>query len=212
MDRLEFTEGARVIGADGVTIGTVDTVDPASQPPTLLVRLDGSDDIAGIPVEDVDLQRSTASEVRLAIPGADLRRSAAITEEDDAGHMTLPVHAEVLVPHVHEERQGRVLVHKRVETHPVEERIELEHEVVEVEHVPIGEDIDEVPPVRQEGDTTVVPVVEEILVVEKRLRLVEEVRITKRVEVATETIRDELRREVVDIDEERAEDLDRDMR
>ena len=36
-----------------------------------------------------------------------------------------------------------------------------------------------------------------------RLRLVEEVRITKRSQVVTETIRDELRRETIDIDEER---------
>jgi stress response protein YsnF len=34
--------------------------------------------------------------------------------------------------------------------------------------------------VRQEGDTTVIPVVEEVVVVEKRLRLVEAVRISKR--------------------------------
>lgn len=33
---------------------------------------------------------------------------------------------------------------------------------------------------RQEGATTIVPVVEEVVVVEKRLKLVEELRITKR--------------------------------
>lgn len=206
MDRLEFTEGARVTGADGVTIGVVDTVDPASQPPTLLVRLDGTDEIAGIPARDVDFEQSTASEVRLTIPGADLLLTAAATEDGDKGHLTMPVHAEVLVPHRHEEPQGRVLIHKRVETHPVEEQIELEREVVEVEHVPVGDDVDDVPAVRQEGDTTVVPVVEEYLVVEKRLRLVEEVRITKRLQVDTETVRDELRREVIDVEEERERD------
>lgn len=203
MDRLEFTEGARVIGADGVTIGTVDTVDVAHQPPTLHVRLDGSGQVAGVPAADVDLRQSTADEVHLSISGADLLQLAETAEERDEGHMTLPVHAEVLEPHVHDVPQGRVLIHKRVETQPVEEEIELEHEVVDVERVPIGEDIPEIPPVRQEGDTTVVPVVEEILVVEKRLRLVEEVRITKRSQVVTETIRDELRRETIDIDEER---------
>ncbi|MCU0893405.1 MAG: YsnF/AvaK domain-containing protein [Rhodospirillales bacterium] len=33
---------------------------------------------------------------------------------------------------------------------------------------------------RQEGDTTIIPVFEEVVVVEKRLKLVEEVRLTKR--------------------------------
>jgi stress response protein YsnF len=206
MDRLEFNEGARVTGADGIMIGTVDTVDPASQPPSLLVRLDGSDRVAGVPARDVDLARSTADEVRLKVDGAGLLRAAEKTVEGDEGHMTIPLVSEVLVPRVHEERQGRVLIHKRVETHPVEQEIELEHEVVDIERVPVGEDVDDIPPVRQEGETTVVPVVEEVLVVEKRLRLVEEVRITKRVEIGSETVRDELRREVVDVDEERAED------
>jgi stress response protein YsnF len=39
--------------------------------------------------------------------------------------------------------------------------------------------VDDVPPVRQEGDVTIVPVVEEILVVERRLVLKEEVRIRR---------------------------------
>ena len=206
MDRLEFNRGARVFGADGVIVGAVDTVDPASQPPSLLVRLEGSGETAGIPAGDVDLEQSTSDEVVLKIAGGALLRSAEATEEGDEGHMTIPVHAEVLVPHVHEERQGRVLIHKRVETHPVEDRIELEYEVVDIERVPIGEDVDAFPPVRQEGDTTIVPVVEEVLVIEKRLRLVEEVRITKRMEIETETVRDELRREVIEIDEERESD------
>lgn len=206
MDRLEFNEGARVTGADGVAIGTLSTIDPASQPPSLLVRLDGSDQVAGVPAADVDFERSTADEVVLKIDGNALLNSAAATVEQDEGHMTIPLHAEELVPHVREERQGRVLIHKRVETHPVEQEVELEREVVEIERVPIGQEVDDMPAVRQEGDTTVVPVVEEILVLEKRLRLVEEVRITKRVEVDTETVRDELRREVVDVEEEREGD------
>ncbi len=206
MDRIEVNEGARVVGADGITVGVVDTVDTASQPPTLLVRLAGSDQVAGIPARDVDFRRTTADAVHLTIAGADLLRSAEATTEQDAGHMTLPVHGEELELHVQERPQGRVLIHKRVETHPVEQEIELEREVVDIERVPVGEDVADIPPVRQEGDTTIVPVVEEILVVEKRLRLVEEVRITKRAEGATETIRDELRREVIEVDEEREED------
>lgn len=55
----------------------------------------------------------------------------------------------------------------------------LMHERVEVEHVAIGRQIDAVPPVREEDDVTVIPIVEEILVIEKRLVLKEEVRIRR---------------------------------
>ena len=39
--------------------------------------------------------------------------------------------------------------------------------------------VDAAPPIREEGDTIIIPIVEEIMVVEKRLVLREEVRITR---------------------------------
>ena len=53
-------------------------------------------------------------------------------------------------------------------------------EQVNIERVPIDRFVDAPLPVRQEGETTIIPVVEEVVVVEKRLKLVEEVRLTKR--------------------------------
>jgi stress response protein YsnF len=50
---------------------------------------------------------------------------------------------------------------------------------VEIGRVPVGRPVDTMPPVRQEGDTTIVPVVEEIIVVGRRLILKEEVRIRR---------------------------------
>ena len=54
--------------------------------------------------------------------------------------------------------------------------VELLSERARVERVPIGRFVDAVPEARREGDTWIVPVVEEVLV--KRLRLVEELRVT----------------------------------
>jgi stress response protein YsnF len=51
----------------------------------------------------------------------------------------------------------------------------LARDEVQVEKVIINQQIDAIPPVREEGDTIVVPVVEEILVVERRLMLKEEI-------------------------------------
>ena len=55
----------------------------------------------------------------------------------------------------------------------------LAHERVEIERVAICRTVDAVPPVREEGDTTIMPVVEEVVVVERRLVLKEEIRIRR---------------------------------
>ena len=75
---------------------------------------------------------------------------------------------------------GRVRVSKRVNerVEVVDEPVLLEE--VHVERVPVDRVVDGPVPVRYEGDTMIVPLFEEVLVVEKRLVLKEELRITKR--------------------------------
>ena len=53
-------------------------------------------------------------------------------------------------------------------------------EEIEVERVPVDRWVEAAVPVRQEGDTTIISLHEEVIVVEKRLRVTEEVRITRR--------------------------------
>ena len=55
----------------------------------------------------------------------------------------------------------------------------LTHERVEIEHVPVGRYVDAVPPIREEGDLTIMPIVEEVVVVERKLLLREEVHIRR---------------------------------
>ena len=55
----------------------------------------------------------------------------------------------------------------------------LNHERVQIDRIPIGRQVDAVPPVRQEGDTTILSVVEESIVIERRLILKEEVHIRR---------------------------------
>jgi stress response protein YsnF len=55
----------------------------------------------------------------------------------------------------------------------------LTRESVEVERVPVGQIVDRAPQVREEGDTLIIPVMEEVLVVERRLILKEEVRVRR---------------------------------
>lgn len=72
---------------------------------------------------------------------------------------------------------GRLRV--RTVTREREETVEvpLTREHIEVERVPIGREIEAMPESRQEGDTTIVPVVEEVVVTRRKLVLKEEVRL-----------------------------------
>lgn len=76
---------------------------------------------------------------------------------------------------------GKVRVSTRTELVDELAQATLEHQAVDVERVAIGRQIDVAPEVRTEGDLTIIPVVEEILVVEKRLFLKEELHIRRRV-------------------------------
>lgn len=95
---------------------------------------------------------------------------------------------DVVVPVV--EEQAAILKRRKL-TEGVRVRTVVREEEAVVDEPLVGEDVAvervkldrwvEAPvPVRQEGDTTVLTLLEEVVVVEKRLRAVEEVRITKR--------------------------------
>lgn len=73
----------------------------------------------------------------------------------------------------------RIAKQLEIEEHIVNEL--LQHQHCEIERRPVNRQLDDlaVPAVRYEGSTLVIPVVAEVLVTEKRLMLVEEVRITR---------------------------------
>lgn len=72
---------------------------------------------------------------------------------------------------------GRVRVSTRTETTDEMVSAMLDRTDVEVTRIALDQDIEVAPSVRTEGDVTIVPIVEEILVVEKRLVLREEIHI-----------------------------------
>ena len=69
----------------------------------------------------------------------------------------------------------------RVSTSTIEREqhvdVPLAHRRVDVEHVPIGRVVDVVPPVREVDGVTIIPVVEEVVVIERRLVLKEEIHV-----------------------------------
>ena len=78
----------------------------------------------------------------------------------------------------------RVAVDRREEMVPAE----LAHDQVQIRRIPRNVAVIELPGVRLEGDTTIIPVVEEQLVVEKRLVLVEEIHVIRRTETSVEQV------------------------
>jgi uncharacterized protein (TIGR02271 family) len=94
---------------------------------------------------------------------------------------------------------GKVRISKRVSEH--EELIDepLFREEVTVERVPLNQYVEQLPQVRQEGDVMIIPVVQEQLVMQKRLVLVEELRVRKQVVEAHQPQSVTLRKETVDV-------------
>jgi hypothetical protein len=97
-----------------------------------------------------------------------------------------------------------VRLHKQV--HEEEEVLEtpLQDEEIAVERVSIDRWVDEPVAVRHEGDTTVYPVLKEVLVYETRLKLVEEVRVTRRRATRQTQERVRLRREDIVVERDAA--------
>jgi stress response protein YsnF len=94
---------------------------------------------------------------------------------------------------------GRVAVRVRPVSHRETVSVPVRVDRVEVKHVPVDRMVDEPPPVRQEGDVTIVPVLEEVLVVERRLRVREEIHIRRVRTVRRETRTVVLRRETAEV-------------
>lgn len=130
-----------------------------------------------------------------------------MTTDAEPKRVVIPVVQETIEIEKHARPTGVVHVHRRVHEEVEEIDEPLESVEVEVERVPIGAWIDSAPAERQEGDTTIIPVVEEVPVVVMRLRLVEEVRVTRRRTVRRYRDRVNVRRTEVAVEREDAESL-----
>ena len=93
--------------------------------------------------------------------------------------LSIPLHTEELTITRREAVTGTVRVSLQTHTRAQVIDEDLAAERVEIERVAIGRVVDTVPGIREEGDTTIVSVVEEVLVTERRLVLREEVRMKR---------------------------------
>ena len=116
----------------------------------------------------------------------DSKRAGKTTKPIDVGRASAPevvsLFEEGLTIAKHEVATGTVRVTTKTETHEEIAETALDRTAVDVTRVPINRPIDQAPAIRTEGDLTVVPVVEERLVITKQLFLVEELHIRHRTE------------------------------
>ena len=118
----------------------------------------------------------------------------------------LPLVAEEL--HIEKEQVevGRVRIHKHVDERQIRVDEPRIREQVDVQRHPINQYIEEAPPIRYEGETMIIPIVEEVIVIEKRLMLKEELHVTKQRIEEREPIEVTVRKERAEI--ERISELD----
>ncbi|WP_257871991.1 YsnF/AvaK domain-containing protein [Hymenobacter sp. J193] len=120
---------------------------------------------------------------------------------EQAAAVVLPVIEEraILTREVME--SGRVQIIKRVHEQEEQLNVLLQQENVQVERRPVNQfvaDDAELPVSRQEGDTTIIPVLREVVVT--RVLVVEEIRITKQVVQVPHTQTVQLRQEEIQIE------------
>jgi stress response protein YsnF len=117
------------------------------------------------------------------------------TRDTPPDHIAIPVVEETVVVEKHA-RDGDTV---RLQTVVHEEEVVVDEPLlvdeVEVARIPCDRWVDGAQAVRQEGDTTIIPVVKEVATVVKRLRLIEEVRITRRQASRSEPQRVTVRRQ-----------------
>lgn len=98
---------------------------------------------------------------------------------------------------------GVIRINKTVEEVQENIVVPIVRDDVEVQRVPLNQQLDAPAKSRQEGEWLIVPVMREVLVVEKRLMLVEEVRIRRTQITEQKEVRDTVRQERLTIEESR---------
>jgi uncharacterized protein (TIGR02271 family) len=140
------------------------------------------------------------------LPQTDGSYRVSLRDSAESDEIVIPVLAEELTVETHRVARGKVQIHKRIETR--EELVDTPHvsEQVVVERIAVNKLVEDVPPEpRTEDGVLIIPLIEEILVVEKRLLIREEVRVSKRRTTTNTPQKVVLRREVIDIERQ---DLD----
>jgi uncharacterized protein (TIGR02271 family) len=109
-------------------------------------------------------------------PGQEKNINTTANEEP----VVIPVVQEHMVVDKEIVETATVHVRTKVREEEATVNVPIVSEQYDIKRVPVDKVFKEIPPVRYEGDTLIVPVIEEVVVVEKRYKVVEEVHLVKR--------------------------------
>ena len=124
-----------------------------------------------------------------------------LSEQEQSFTTSIPVIEEEVQISKKAVHTATVQISKKVSETEEEINIPLTAEQYNVTRVPINEVVATLPPaVRYEGDTMIISVIKEVLVVEKKYEIIEEVHVTKQTSQTTETQHITLRKEQVSIE------------
>jgi len=200
---MRSTEQIQVIGTGGLR-GFL--LDPVPRDPDQPVRIQiGETRVLEVPAGLLTRRNDGSFEVPFSPEDVsrmaereDIRRPEPNSSREET---VIPVVAEELDVQKRAVPTGGVRVHRRVLEHEEEIDMPLLSEHVQVRRVLLDRDVEGPLPIRKEGDTIVIPVVEEVLIVSRRYRLKEEVYVTKTSREERHRERVTVRRQEADIQE-----------
>lgn len=206
--RVRVDPGASVEATDGL-FGMVDQV--IVRPETgelayLVVQRGWGNHQYTIPA-DLIAAVPSRREVRLRVTRDEAREAGAtrpgdqLLATDHGDELHIPVAEERLIVGKQLVDLGELRIHKRVERREERARQQVTRDDLQVERVAINRQIDAPLEPRMEDEWLVIPIMEEVLVVEKRLMLTEEVRIRKRQLTEEQEVRDLLRYERIELED-----------
>jgi uncharacterized protein (TIGR02271 family) len=188
--------GMHLVGPDDRDYGEIDRYDDEA----VYVR--------GRPIPFSALERLDAERVYLGETGAQYLGERPPTDERmgadvASGQVRVPVYEEALAVEPRVVDLGEIRVHKTVEEREEVRRGPLSREDVQIERIKVNRPVDEPEQRRQDGDWLVIPIMEEVFVVQKQLMVTEEIRIRKQLVTEEHEVRETVRREHASIEDAR---------
>lgn len=142
------------------------------------------------------------------MPSDNPHKASSLYEVEKLDNPSIQSQEEFVIPLIEEQvkigkqvvETGRVKISKKIEEREEIVTLPLTEEEITVERKSIEKYVDQAPAVRYEGDTTIYSVIKEVMVVEKKLMLVEEIHVTKRhrTTITNETVK--LRTESINVE------------
>lgn len=183
MARPDRTEQITVLDSEGMT-GTFEAQALRQAEAAIWITFDSGRRVQ-VPVDMLHRRDNRAYFLPLSLRELDEGRvgfqqtADETTDEHDGSIVTvLPIVKEEVQVSTRQVETGSVRIQKRVQTREQLVTVPLVRDQVQVERMPIDRYLERPVEVHYQGDTLVIPVMEEAVIVQKRLLLREEIRIT----------------------------------